>query len=456
MQSITPGLIHNIVLLWSNFKWLIIKSKNVHKYRLLILCLVWLFGSIFSMPAQEQEAKNYVYYYNQGRQALEQLNYGAFLENLSKSNQLRPGHQIIMYQLARAFAYNQIEDSTLHYLTKALAIKADFDLADSAFLDWQQSPGFKRLKALQSELLEPVRHSEVVAIHPKRDLHIESLAYDSKTNRLFLGSVRDRKIIWQQLEDTTWHDFNKHKLGSVFGMRADPQRRHLWVCSVNTPYMLEADSTALEISTVYKFHLDTQELIKTYAADTSLPHWFGDLTLNGNGDVYISDSRANAIYRITTESDSLQLFLQSDEFLSLQGLDFDGTGEQLFVSDYVRGPFRVNLQNRTIAAVECQNAEVSLKSIDGLYYYENSLVATQNQVVPMRVAQYLLDESGTQVVSVNYLEKGNPLLNEPTLGFIHDGHFYYVANSQWGGYDEQNQPLPWEQLQEIHIMKVKL
>jgi len=99
---------------------------------------------------------------------------------------------------------------------------------------------------------------------------------------------------------------------------------------------------------------------------------------------------------------------------------------------------------------------VSLKSIDGLYIYGASLLATQNQLVPMRVTQYFLNKELNKITGYRYLEKGNPLLNEPTLGVVVDHWFYYVANSQWNGYDEYNHPRPVSDLQDIHILKVNL
>ncbi len=408
--------------------------------------------------AQSETPDDFRYFYGKGQEACQEKEYSECLEYFSKSNQLRPGHQIIMYQLARAFAYNHLKDSAVHYLSKALAIRADFELTDSAFIGWQQTPEFIKLRALKENLLAPVHHSTTVSVLKQRDLHLESLAFDPQTNRLFAGSVRARKILWSHPGDSIWHNFaeKEHGLGSVFGMKVDPKRRHLWVCSVSTPYMMDADSNTNETSAVYKYHLDSKQLLQSYPLNDTLPHWFGDLTLTQQGDVYISDSRANAIYRITAEKDSLELFLKSQQFLSLQGLDFDPTDHYLFVSDYVRGPFKIDLNQGTISKIQCSLPNISLKSIDGLYYFQNSLITTQNQVYPMRVTRYYLDDHGSKVVSVKFLEKANPLLNEPTLGVIHQGAFFYVANSQWGGYDQQNNPLPVEQLQDIHIMKVGL
>lgn len=46
-------------------------------------------------------------------------------------------------------------------------------------------------------------------------------------------------------------------------------------------------------------------------------------------------------------------------------------------------------------------------------------------------------------------------MNEPTLGMIHEGVFYFVANSPWGAYDKENQLIE-EKLKPVEIWMYKI
>ena len=424
-----------------------------HRYSLLVSLLAIGWGSI---NAQNNDLQ---YHYQQGVKACTESRFDDCLQHFQTANQLRPNHQIIMYHLARAYSFNENIDSSAHYLRSSLAIKADWDLADSAFNNWNSSDRFQALVAFQQNQMAAVKLSEPVVRLTDRTLHIESIAYDPKSNHLFLGSVHQQKILRVDLNDQSVTDFKDtaaHGLWSIFGMKVDTLNRYLWVCSTATDLMVQADSSLEGSAMVYQFDVDSGDVIATFTLNDTTNHWFGDLTLSPEGMVYVSDSGTNTIYLIDPEDQQMVPFFHNEDFLSIQGLDLSKDGKYLMVADYVKGLYRLDLSDKQLIKLNNQLDGVSLKSIDGLYFFENSLITTQNQVVPMRVTQYFLNEQADAVVDLKYLEKGNPLLNEPTLGVLVGDWFYYVANSQWGGYDEQKNPKPHEELQDIYIMRVPL
>ena len=399
------------------------------------------------------------YYYQQGTQACEEGRFQDCLSHFKSANHMRPNHQVIMFQLARAYSFNTNIDSSEYYLKQALSIKADWDLADSAFSWWNSGERFKVLKDFQQTQMSPVNLSKPLLRLSDRTLHIESIAYDEPNHDLYLGSVYQQKIVRANLIEHTITDFKTtaaHGLWSVFGMKVDDSKRHLWVCSVATNLMINADSSIEGSAAIYQFDLDSGIEIARYLLDDQAKHWFGDLTLSTDGTVYVSDSQSNTVYRIDPENQQLIPFIKDDRFLSLQGLDLSEDGRYLMIADYVTGLYRFDLINNKLIQLNSQLDLVSLKSVDGLYVYKNSIITTQNQVVPMRVTQYFLNESGDTIIDYRILEKGNPILNEPTLGVLHNDWFYYVANSQWNGYDQHNNPKSPEELQDIQIMKVQV
>ena len=421
----------------------------------LVICTSILWSSV-PLDVQGQDLQHH---YQQGMECCQQRKYQECLMHFTAANQLRPNHQIIMYHLARAYSLNAKTDSSEKYLKKAISIKADLNLQDSAFTNLYKKYGMEGFQRLQEQLMAPVNRSDTVLRLTDRTLHLESIAYDPITSNLYLGSVRKRKIIQVDLANLVISDFIEPAafgICSVFGMQVDAKRRFLWVCSVATEQMVQSDSAKINTAALYQFDLDSGTMIQKFTLNDGKEHWFGDLTLTTTGDVFVSDSHANSVYHLAADGDRLELFYNSPEFVSLQGLDLSSDEKVLFLADYVKGPYSINLESKEAASISSRLKHISLKSIDGLYFHSNSLITTQNLVVPMRVTQYFLNHELDTIVDFRYLEKSNALLNEPTLGVIIDNWFYYVANSQWGGYDEQHQPKPHDELQDIYIMKAKL
>ena len=127
----------------------------------------------------------------------------------------------------------------------------------------------------------------------------------------------------------------------------------------------------------------------------------------------------------------------------------------MFVSDYVKGIFRLTLRTREFVPISC-SLDASLKGIDGLLYYENSLIAIQNGVNPSRIVRYFLNSSQNQIIRYEVIDRKHPAFGEPTMGVVAGDVLYYIANSQWGGYTENHQIKPNDQLQDIVILKSKL
>jgi hypothetical protein len=100
--------------------------------------------------------------------------------------------------------------------------------------------------------------------------------------------------------------------------------------------------------------------------------------------------------------------------------------------------------------------DASLKSIDGMTFYNNSLVAIQNLVTPMRSTIYRLNENQNELVSYQVIDRAHPSFNEPTIGCIADDTFYYVGNSLWSGYTKERKLKPENELQDVVILKCDL
>ena len=182
---------------------------------------------------------------------------------------------------------------------------------------------------------------------------------------------------------------------------------------------------------MFRFDLATGALTGRYPIPVDgQPHALGDVIIAGNGDVYATDSRAPAVYRVRAGADSIERFVTSPLFLSAQGLALDAEERTLYVADYSRGLLRVDLASREVRELEAADDVLAL-GIDGLYLVDGSLIGIQNGVEPHRVVRLHLDAGGNRVRRVELLERARPDYAEPTLGVVVGRDLYYVAASQW-------------------------
>ena len=416
-------------------------------YKLVLLFL------IVSIGLRAQDSLRIVF--ESAMSAKENGDNALYLEQMLLANQLRPNHQVIEYYVGSAYALSNDVLLAADFLRRSVVSKGDIDLETNDFNLVKDSPSFKEVLAIQQDILQVVSNSETAFQIEDLDFHAEGIAFDPKGDRFFIGSVHKNKIIEFNRTSGESNVFatKQDGLWSVFGMKVDEQNRVLWVATTASKYMIGFDSTLVGKAAIFKYDLEKGG-VKIIELNDGVHHWFGDLTLDRRGNVYVSDSETNQIFIIEAGEEELSLFYANESIRSLQGLALSEDNEALFFSDYMKGVYRLDLEGHDVTLIDCQ-LDISLKSIDGLYVSNNTLVTTQNLVVPMRVSQLLLNESGDEIIGVKYLEKNNPILNEPTLGTIVDGYFYYVANSQWGAYNSDG-TVNYDMLKPIQILKVPI
>lgn len=190
---------------------------------------------------------------------------------------------------------------------------------------------------------------------------------------------------------------------------------------------LDEHDPNFETSKLYKADLKTGIVLDSFSVENSETNVFGDVIIAESGTVLISDSKTNTVYK--HENGKLQEWISSEEILSLQGIA--QIDEKLFLADYVQGLFVYDIVQNSISKIESL-PDLALKGIDGLYAYQNGLVAIQNGVTPHRITYLQFDEDYKKVKTFKYLEKNHPAMGEPTLGFIQSDSLFYLATSFWG------------------------
>lgn len=408
---------------------------------------------VASLPGFSQ-TRDVQYFYTQAKEAYKAKDFPNFYNSIAAAYQLHPYHQVILYNHGIASALAGKPDEAVTFLKKAILINADFDLNNPDLGGLKNRPDFLALVKLQDELKTPIVHGKRAFVITDRQLHTEGITFDRTTQSFFVGSIHKRKVVRIASNGSTT-DFlaqQQDGLTSVMGIKADADRQILWVASSPMPEMENYDSTLS--STVRKFDLKSGKLLATYKLQEAPRSVLGDLTLDKNGRAFVSDSQNNIIFQVNEGSQSLEKFYDSKDFWNIQGICFSDDGKSLFIADYVKGVLRLDLATKVLHQVDC-SLDVSLKGIDGLSLYKNSLIAVQNGVNPLRVMRYYLDKEAEKIVRSEVLDWKHHDFNEPTMGTVVGDAFYYIANSQWGGY-ENGKIKPNDQLQDIVILTTPL
>lgn len=307
-----------------------------------------------------------------------------------------------------------------------------------------------------------VNNSMIAFTIPEKDLLPENVAYNPTENAFYIGSTRKGKVIKVDASgnQTTFIDGQAYGLWMVIGMKVDASRNLLWVCSSGGENLVgytQKDDKEGRPAGIFKFDLKSGKLLNKYTLDKPGEiHFFNDLVIARNGDVYATHMFGNhAIYKIANGSDKLELFVQNDAIKWPNGITIADNQAVLFVA-HADGIARVDIPNKKVTNLTVPEGEkISRReSIDGLSYYKWSLVGVQPDM--KTISRYYLNEKGDGIKEVKVLEKNHPMMDHPTTGVLVDNEFYYIANSQFEKISEEGVLSPIQQLYEPVILKVKI
>ncbi|MCK9408429.1 MAG: hypothetical protein M0R68_04765, partial [Bacteroidetes bacterium] len=291
----------------------------------------------------------------------------------------------------------------------------------------------------------------------EKDLIPEGITYDPRQQKFYVSSIYRRKIVGINMDGTSFDLIGEAQDGlySTLGMKVDAARNHLWVMGVmNTPRAKSMNESDFGKSAVFQYELDSRKLIRKYVLDDTLKHLFNDLT-SVNGSLYITDSENGTIYQIDKEAQTFTRFFHWDWMFYPNGITATPDKKYLFVAHWA-GISRISVADTQMVMLQTKTT-TTLTGIDGLYFYNNSLIGVQNGAGPQsRIVKFDLNKTMDAVTKTTILESQNPLYNIPTTGTIVDDEFYFIANSQLQNFDAQGKIFPPEKMQPTYILKLKL
>lgn len=332
-----------------------------------------------------------------------------------------PDRGAALFLLAHDYAQVGALEKALSVLKECMSLDEGFDPEDDpAFVPLKASSEFQKLIERVHQRYPVVHRAHPAFTVPEKDLIPEGLAADPTTRALYMGSLNRRKIV-KITKSGAVSDFVKagqYNLGSICGLKVDASDKSLWA---NT---CPDNGVGAEL-----LHFDSAgKLAERFPAPTSGPHLFNDLVLRKKQQIYLTDSLANRIYRFDRNSHTFAEVPLYRAVYYPNGIALSGDGNLLYIADAF-GIVQFDLRS-TSSHELVPGPRNTVSGADGLYWYQDSLIAIQNSLGSSRVAQFRLSPDGLTVTATTILEYGSSLVTLPTTGAIVDSKFYFMSNTQ--------------------------
>lgn len=370
-----------------------------------------------------------------------------FLEKIREASKLRPQQPTLLMQLAIALAANGRQREALGVIDRVAAMGFVYDINDAEFAPLRDQPLFAAAARHFADNAKPIGTARPALTIDRLGVLPEGIAYDARRKRWLISSVRSGAVLTVDgkgtvgtLVDVPW---------GVFGMAVDERRGVLWATTTAMAQVEDFRAQDKGKSGLLKIDLATGRVLDTLRLLDDAPHTFADVAIGANGEVYVSDSQGPIIHRVVGAV--LEPFIRGP-FVSMQGIA--PAGKVLYVADYTKGLFVVDLRTRDVHSVRVP-PNASLLGVDALVAVdEQTLIATQNGTNPNRILRIRLAPGGLAVSSVETLLANVPEMGDPTLGVVVGKRFYFNANAQWNHFGEDGRIAAPLQLKPAVVLSV--
>ena len=177
---------------------------------------------------------------------------------------------------------------------------------------------------------------------------------------------------------------------------------------------------------LHSSELDTGKRVRECALDERPAlHGFNDIALARNGDVYVTDTTTNAIYRLPAGGCTFDVILRDRSLSFPNGIVLAPDESRLYVA-HVEGLSAVDLRTRTRVRLAVP-ADAAVNSIDGLAWHGRDLLGLQRSPYLVRVARVRLADDGLAVRDVSTMSSRHPRGLSPTTGVVAGDYFYSVV-----------------------------
>ena len=186
----------------------------------------------------------------------------------------------------------------------------------------------------------------------KPALFPEGIDYNPSTDKFIVGSFRDGGVYEVGLDGSARKIINDKRLNSVLAVRVDIKRNRLLVVNSDLGSSINVYAEGpKKLASLAIYDLSTGESIDFIDLGKLRPnknHLANGMTLDSDGNIYVTDSFSPVIYKVDT-SGHASIFLESNEFLgegiNLNGIVFHPDGYLIAVKKSDGVLFKIPLAN---------------------------------------------------------------------------------------------------------------
>ncbi|MBT2161114.1 YncE family protein [Zobellia barbeyronii] len=290
---------------------------------------------------------------------------------------------------------------------------------------------------------------ELIQLNFQKDLLPEGIAIDSRTEKVYLNSLKNNKIVSSSINGSnpkTFLETNEYNYLSGFGMTIKGDT--LYALGNNLP---EGKSKSI----LLLLQLSTGALIDSYSIKDSVSHYWNDLAISTTNQIFITDSQSNKIYSIQRPGKTVQIYWDSEAVPYSNGITISANDNYLYLAS-----------DNGIAVIETASKKLLNKpkeeysSIDGLKYYKNNLYGIVNgwgEQSQNGLFKFELNSTGTEILKSKKLVEFTERFRIPTTFDICDGYIYFITNTQIDNLDgNTNEILDLNTLEPYRMMKTPL
>ncbi|GAC1633031.1 MAG: hypothetical protein NVS9B14_07100 [Candidatus Acidiferrum sp.] len=407
--------------------------------RLLILFLAALTLSVSASSQQQDETRG------APAEPTDAAETRALIASLEKLLPTFPDRAAVLYNLAAARQHLGETLEATKLLKDCIALGEGFDPSGGPeYAGLKSSKEFTDLVEKVHRDFPALAQARLALATEEKNLIPEGLAWDPSRSVFYLSSLAQKKIV-QLTPDSHASDFvpaNRHHLLPVLGIRLDPTDSTVWA---NT----EDDRGAAEL-----VHFSAEgTLLGRFALDDAAKHGFNDLVIRKSGEIILTDSLDNRVFRFDPAKKSFAPLAVHRELIYPNGIALASDDKTLFIADAI-GILRVDLQSLATTDIN-PGPHSTLAGADGLYWYNGSLIAIQNGIGSPRIAAFKLSADSTRVTKTTVLENRSSFTSLPTTGAIRGSDFYFISNSHLDNLND-GRILDVTQLEPVRIAVVHL
>lgn len=385
----------------------------------------------------------------------------AALAAMQQAVALRPNHPTLLYNAAALEAQAGLTAQARLRLSKLARMGVGLDVrAQPAFESLHGNEAFERIADILARNAEPFGETPLhLVMHPAgpgRDsldkALPEGIAFDAEQDHWYVSTVA-KGVVARSTHAVLLGGEAGH---GTFGIEFDAPRRVLWVTAAVPPgvdldeiprsQLVRVSVDELTVGTVLS-HGPMLLEGGTAAAPVpgDQPSSLGDVLVRENGEVLATDAEGGMIWRViepdgwdgNSKGPWLEQWLQGALLPSPQGMA-EAAGF-VYLADYSTGLHRLNDDGERRPLIKPE--DLCDLGIDGLASAgDRHLVAIQNGFAPQRILWLSLSADGTEITGWQVLAAGLPEWREPTLGLVHEGWFYFIANSHWPDFADFSNP----------------